>query len=196
MSTPKKGSFLDSLLARALKRISEYNYIFYAIALFPTLIAGFMTIMELRVTTLSKNVDMTLKIEERLSYLESLQVKLEAQLSKLETLTRDLGDPNKFSDEDLRKLVRAELSARISDMTERLKRMEDFVVDKPERALATVSLRKDIDLLQKSFEDRIAVVRADTERVYNIIGWSLGAIFIAIVTLLITNLFRRKEAEG
>jgi hypothetical protein len=118
------------------------------------------------------------------------------RIDEITNLTKQFGI-DKISDEELKSLIKNDLMSRLGLIEERMRRIEEFIVEKPDRALAVVSMRKDVDLLRSNTDEKITLIRTDIDRAYNIIGWSLGALFIAIVTLLIsTFLASRHKAQG
>ncbi len=80
-------------------------------------------------------------------------------------------------------------------MQQQLKSLGDVIVLDPQKSLTLVLLKKDVEVLQKSIDDRIRELSSSVERLYNIVGWSVGALLIAILGQLIAGFFARRQME-
>jgi ABC-type transporter Mla subunit MlaD len=89
----------------------------------------------------------------------------------------------------------ASLDDRSKLMDSRLKSLEGVIVQDPQKSLTLVLVKKDLESLQKSLDDKITTVNASIERLYGIFGWSIGALLIAIVGQLLAGFFTRKQLE-
>lgn len=126
------------------------------------------------------------KLEDTIARIEKKQSELESQISIAGQLAE------KFdrlpSDAQGRALI-AGFDERIGTIHQRLKTIEDLIIQDPHKSLSMVILKRDVDSLQKTLDDKAAAQNASIERLYNIFGWSIGALIIAVIANIVSNYF-------
>ncbi|HEY1979334.1 MAG TPA: hypothetical protein VGH13_04545 [Xanthobacteraceae bacterium] len=125
------------------------------------------------------------KIEKRFSELNEQVDKVDSALGRLEKLPTDA---------DSRAIV-ATFNDRISSAENRLKTIEDLVVQDPQKSLSIVLIKRDLENLQKSLDEKTAAENAGIERLYNMFGWSIGALIFAVAAQLIAGVLSRQKAS-
>jgi S-adenosylhomocysteine hydrolase len=85
------------------------------------------------------------------------------------------------------------IDERTKDTQQQLKALQDVIVQDPQKSMTLVLVKKDLDALQRSIDERVRELNAGIERLYNILGWSIGALLIAVLGQLIAGLFARRQ---
>jgi len=96
-------------------------------------------------------------------------------------------------------LAITDTASQVSNVSGRVKSLEDAIVASPDKALAIPMIRKDVDFLQKSQVDDRVALKAELERLYDFNKWFFGLIATMALTILglaLSNAFKKsKDAE-
>jgi len=91
-------------------------------------------------------------------------------------------------------LIRSDIAV----LTSRVKTLEDGLLDNPEKALAIPLIRKDIQKLEVSYQENIAAMTQNIDRIYDQNKWFIGLIFtmaIGLISLSISNFVQMRKKE-
>lgn len=129
------------------------------------------------------------KIETAVDALERNQNSMIVQLDKFEAI---IGKFQTLPTDAQSKALIAGFSEQIENLQSRFKNIEDIIAQDPSKALSLVLLKRDLDALSRSIEDKAANQNANIERLYSIFGWSLGALIIAIAAQILATFLSRR----
>ena len=128
------------------------------------------------------------RLEAQVSQLRTELAKLKRETldAKGSVTAVDVNDPDALRS----RVAGVEMSAR--DLLERLERLEGAITDDAEKALSLPMLRKDLDSYDERFERETSSLRADVDRVDDVVSriWltllgALGTVLIGSVGLII-----------
>jgi hypothetical protein len=95
-------------------------------------------------------------------------------------------------DSDMRLLI-SSYDSQIGALKKGLSRIEEVILQDANKSVSIIILKKDLDFLQKSFDDKLAVANSNIERLYSILGWSFGGLFIAIIAQVASGFISRRS---
>ena len=95
--------------------------------------------------------------------------------------------------------VRAsQVEERITQFNQRLAKLENIILDDPEKAVALPLLRRDIKALEQQSGRDMESMRAENARVYDLMKWLVGLMALVSLSLIGTaagNVFKREAAK-
>jgi hypothetical protein len=98
----------------------------------------------------------------------------------------------------LEKLERASapgLVERLTSVAERLKRLEDAIVQDASKAVSILLISKDIEAAKKSIDEKFTLQNASIDRLYNILFGSIFVIALSVISQAVSAFFGRKNAS-
>jgi len=85
------------------------------------------------------------------------------------------------------------VQTRVDDIARRQSRIEQSIVNSPERALELPILRNDLTNLRDTNNQRMEAMSARIEQVYDLNKWLLGTMAITIIVLAVSTFLTRKK---
>jgi hypothetical protein len=88
------------------------------------------------------------------------------------------------------------LQDKLTSIDNRLTKIENVILDNPEKALELTLLQKDFEDLKTSYQSDISQTRRDIDRVYAQSNWFIGLMFtmaLALISLTVGNLLKGRE---
>jgi hypothetical protein len=127
--------------------------------------------------------------------------RIQAAINEMETLRAQI----KAVQVDTQKLIQlppdaklsvqlAQMDKSVSDIGERLSKLESAILTTPAKALEIPLLQRDVENLRVSHQNSLLAVKEGVDRLYDINKWLLGALAISIITLALSNFLRPKES--
>jgi hypothetical protein len=123
------------------------------------------------------------EIDKRLALIDSQRVAINGALKKLENLPPETKD---------RALI-AGFDERLNSIQGRFKQVEDVIIQDPQKSLSLVIMKRDFESMQKSIDEKYLLQNSAIDRLYNIFGWSIGALLIAIAAQIISGYVISKQ---
>lgn len=138
--------------------------------------------------------------EQRNDVTKSLYSRLEEAFAEIKGQNEKIGDISnairQLPDDAQSRALIGGFDERLKSIQSRLKTIEDVIVQDPQKSLSIVVMKRDLDTMQKSSDDRYLAQNLSIERLYNMFGWSIGALIIAVAAQLLAGFFgRRRDNE-
>jgi DNA repair exonuclease SbcCD ATPase subunit len=139
------------------------------------------------------------RLEKETSPIIDVQNQLKEEIKELKNLKADL---DKVKDEILSStatgsdLEIGKLTASLSDINSRLKKLEDAILESPEKALSVPLLRKEIEAIDSTMGEKFSSTQNEINRVYDMSKWLFGLMITMVVSILglaVANIFQSKK---
>ncbi len=170
------------MIANSWKKIAgkvEFGAIFASIGVVLMSLVAFYIESEGRELAIEKS---TQQIAVRV--VEQNISKITSEIEEFRELARSI-DVEKIDDF---KLVRA-----LSQIEERVDSLERTLDTKPREIIEIVSLRSKIDDTREDAEATLAGLKREIDQLYGIVGWSLGALLISLLGLILGRVLSGRQ---
>ncbi|MFT0862482.1 hypothetical protein [Ancylobacter sp. G4_0304] len=109
--------------------------------------------------------------------------------SKVDYIIKSLTE---IPDNDKIAISITQLAMRVELVENNLKDIKSIISQNPEDALNVVLLKKDLQFLRERAQEKIEEQNDKIDKIYNIFGWSLGGLLVAVLAQAIAGFVRRR----
>jgi hypothetical protein len=128
--------------------------------------------------------------------MERLDTKLAELDAQTQSLNKTLDRLDKLPDDAQTRALVATFDERVKFLSDRLKSIEDLITLDAQKALSLVMLRQEIEANRKLIEERLSAQNTNIDRLYNMFGWSIGALVIAIAAQILSGFLNRQARQS
>jgi len=82
--------------------------------------------------------------------------------------------------------------SRVDDVERRQQRLEQAILNSPEKALSMPLIRRDIDNMREANTQNLSAIKQSVDQIYDLTKWLLGALAVGVLSLAIANFFTKK----
>ena len=153
-----------------------------------TLIAAYTGYLSQRMSSISTGVveqERIKSIENELSAIKHNLVETNEQIKSLSEIPEQTKMTSQLGS----------ISSSVNQIQDKIIRLEQVIIQDPIKALEIPLLRKDLDNQKALNQAEIAAIRQEVERTYNLLIGSVVGIGLAVITSVVTNLFKKEKAK-